>query len=149
MVALRRRNVSETTASPVDVPVAGAGGQGADFLAGSAPTLPDIEDIKFEKSDDGVLRQQLRELQRAEQAVQEHMTAQQAQIEAQMRLERDQPRQPQYSERDLAFMGARPGVEKNPEFLQMAMGLPTIGVPYGTDKFYSMLESAFPVSDFR
>jgi hypothetical protein len=79
------------------------------------------------------------------------MADQQAQIEAQMRLEKlekEQPK-PEFSERDIEFMGARPGIDKNPEFFQMAQGLPMLGINYGTDRFYNMLESAFPVSDFR
>ena len=31
----------------------------------------------------------------------------------------------------------------------MANGLPYAGIPYGTDAFYRVLESEFPVSDFR
>jgi hypothetical protein len=95
------------------------------------------------------LQQQLRELQRAEQAVQEHAAAQQAQIEAQMRLERDQPEPPKFSQRDLEFLGSRPNIEKDPRFVQMAASLPSFGIHWNTPEFYRTLEAAFPIEQYR
>jgi hypothetical protein len=109
--------------------------------------VPTLEDLKPES--DGGLQARLLELQRAEEATRRHMEQQQRQIAAAMLLEKEQPKPPELSQRDLEFIGARPGVEKDPGFLQMAQGLPMLGIAYGSDRFYRTLESAFPLSDFR
>jgi hypothetical protein len=58
-----------------------------------------------------------------------------------MRPDAAQPEPPKLSERDHAFLGARPGIDRNPEFRRVAASLPG----YGTDRFYAALEALFPV----
>jgi hypothetical protein len=111
----------------------------------AAPTLSDIKP----EQNDGALQQRLRELQEAERATAKHMRSQQELINSHLRIDKEQPQPPEFSQRDLEFLGSRPGINQNPQFVQMAASLPAFGIQYGTPEFYRTLEAAFPIEDFR
>ena len=155
LVALRRRTVSETETTPAGVPAVGEGGEGegpsrSQGAADGAATLaaPTPSDIKLEEGD-GALQQRLRELQAAEQAAAEHMRSQQELINSHLRIENEQPQPPEFSQRDLEFLGSRPNIEKDPRFVQMAASLPSFGIHWNTPEFYRTLEAAFPIEQYR
>src|SRR5262245_13443734 len=54
----------------------------------------------------------------------------------------------QLSERDRQFLGARPGVEKDPRLGQVVQSLASV---YGNDAdgFYAALNRAFPIENYR
>jgi hypothetical protein len=89
------------------------------------------------------LRQRVADLERAEQIQRDA----QAQIRSNMdvRGPNDEPPKMQLSERDLEWLGQRPGIERDPEFIRMASNMPG----YGTDRFYDILSMAFPVENWR
>jgi hypothetical protein len=109
--------------------------------AAPAPTIQEQENN---------LRLRLQELERGEEIQREAHAAQQA-AQAQIRANlepagpNDEKPQPKLSERDLEWLGARPGVEHDPEFMVMAQNTPG----YGTDRFYDILSVAFPVERYR
>jgi hypothetical protein len=139
MVAIRKRN-AEVPAVSLDAspPVtAGAG------VAMDAPSLPSpVPDTKE------ALQKRLAELEAAE-AKAAQLRQQQAEIRAQMVREQKQPEAPKLSQRDLEFIGARPGIERDVRMAHMANGLEAAGIAYGTERFYQMMEAAFPLSDYR
>jgi hypothetical protein len=94
-------------------------------------------------SPDNLLRQRVADLGRAEQIQREA----QAQIASNMDVRgvNDEPPKMQLSQRDLEWLGRRPGIERDPEFLRMASFTPG----YGTDRFYQILDAAFPVENWR
>jgi len=94
------------------------------------------------------LQKRLAELEAAEKNA-AALRQRQAEIQAQMVREQKQPEAPKLSERDLAFIGARPGIERDVRMAHMANGLEAAGIAYGTERFYQMMEAAFPLSDYR
>jgi hypothetical protein len=151
MVAWRKK--SAVSENPVP-----AGGGGADALpsatAGAAaipeaapaapPAEPDSELLKrmadLEKAEN--LQKQIQQAQQAQ--------AQQAQINANLEREKKPAVDPpKFSERDLKFLGQRPGIDRDPRLAQTAMGLESMGVPYGSDHFYRCMEEIFPASAYR
>ena len=149
MVALRKRTPSPPPPHQITQP------QTADELAPqtlppaapvgvAASHSPDAAAPNIEASDDrDVLRKRLEELRQAEEAA---ARQRQAEIIAAMQIDAPQRQEkPQLTERDLEFLGARPGIDRDPEFIRLASSIPG----YGTDRFYKMLEAAFPLSDYR
>src|SRR6516165_7870276 len=114
---------------------------GAPAEAAPAPTIQEQENV---------LRRRLQEQDNAERIQQEAFAAQQA-AQAQIRANLDvagpnDERPPsKLSERDLQWLGQRPGVEHDPEFLTMAQNTPG----YGTDRYYDILSYAFPAKRYR
>jgi hypothetical protein len=109
------------------------------MAAPSAAPVPDTREV---------LQKRLQELEAAE-AKAAQLRQQQAEIAAQMVREQKQPEAPKLSERDLQFIGARPGIERDVRMAHMANGLEAAGIAYGTERFYQMMEAAFPLSDYR
>ena len=99
-----------------------------------------------EVSERAALQQQLEATRRAEELNRRHLEEQfKARLASELKVDAPQPERPKLTERDHAFLGARPGIERNPEFMRVAGSLPG----YGTDKFYRALEALFPIEDFR
>jgi hypothetical protein len=151
MVALRRRTSAEAEVLPVAVPANGAGAVAMDAPSDAAP--PSARGCAslapVAPSDDKeTLKRRLAELEAAERNAAQ-LRQQQAEIQAQMVREQQQPEAPKLSERDLAFIGARPGIDRDPRLAHMANGLEGAGIAYGSNRFYEMLEAAFPLSDYR
>jgi hypothetical protein len=98
--------------------------------------------------DVSVLQAQIAAQKQAE-LVQQQAFEAQRQIAAQMAIEKT-PKQepPQLSERDLEFLGARPGIQSDPSFNQSVAALAHV-YKYGSDDFYKAMELKYPVSDFR
>ena len=146
MVAIRRRAGSAEVgrgAADVPEPVPASPAPAAEALEATSEALP--ESLPPQAAE-AALQQRLRELQQAE----DYQRDMQQRLQAAVKPEPTPKQQeaPAFSERDLAFMGARPGIERDAQFLQTAQALSqTIG--YGSDKFYSTLEHIFPISDFR
>ena len=151
LVALRRRTVSETETTPASVPAAGEGGEGEgpSRSQGVGAAVTPTPTLSKPGETDGALQQRLRELQAAERAAAEHMRSQQELINSHLRIEKEQPQPPEFSQRDLEFLGSRPGIEKDQRFVQMAASLPSFGIHWNTPDFYRTLEAAFPVEHYR
>jgi hypothetical protein len=91
--------------------------------------------------DPSAIQQQIQAQQLAEQKQREILAA--------MKIEQERPKEPpQFSERDLAFLGARPGIERDPAFHRGVQGI-SAAAPYGSDRFYALLEAAYPLEDYR
>jgi hypothetical protein len=90
------------------------------------------------------LRQRIAEQEQAERIQRE---AYQAQMRANLDVAgpNDEKPQPKLSQKDLEWLGQRPGVEHDPEFLTMVQNTPG----YGTDRFYQILSVAFPAERYR
>jgi len=152
MVAIRQRRGAGSAevgpvAADVPAPVPTSPAPAAEALEATSEALPEPMPPQPAES---ALQARLREMQAAEEAQQQYQRDMQERLQAAVKPEPTPKQQeaPGFSERDLAFMGARPGIERNAQFLQTAQALSqTIG--YGSDKFYSTLEHIFPVSDFR
>jgi hypothetical protein len=148
MVALRKRQSSDNADSPLLPPVA-PGGEGesvnpAQEAGDAVVTSP----VSTPLEDQG-LQARLRELQDAERAAADHMAAQKVMIQAQMQRDTPPPEPPKFSERDLQFLGARPGIEKDQSFCAMAASLPRFGIHWDTPEFYRTLAAAFPLENYR
>ena len=94
------------------------------------------------------LQAQLAAVKQAE-LVQQQAFEQQRQIAAAMQIEKAQPQEPpQLSERDLQFLGSRPGVQNDPTFNQSVQALAHV-YQYGSDDFYQALDLRYPRSHYR
>ena len=152
MVALRtpRRPPEPPAAAPAAAPVAAPVEQVAPLS--DSPMRDNLEvardSIPDPQPDMSALQAQLAAVQQAE-AAQREAFEKQRQIAAQMQIEREQPKEPpQLSERDLEFLGARPGVQNDPAFNQAVQALAHV-YQYGSDDFYRAMELKYPVSNFR
>jgi hypothetical protein len=139
MVAIRKRISAEIENPVASSPPVGTGAASIQDAPVAAPVPTD---------DREALRKRLTELEAAERNAAQ-LRQQQAEIRAQMLREQPPPEAPRFSERDLAFIGARPGIERDPRMAHMVNGLEGAGIAYGTERFYQMMEAAFPLSDYR
>jgi hypothetical protein len=137
MVAIRKRPSVENPAASSPLVTAEA----VMVDAPSAASVPASDDRE-------TLRRRLAELESVERNA-EALRQRQAEIAAQMVKQQRPPEMPKLSQRDLEFIGARPGIEKDPRLAHMANGLEGAGIAYGSNRFYELLESAFPLSDYR
>jgi hypothetical protein len=89
-----------------------------------------------------MLRARLAEIEAAERF-------QKTQIASQMApAEPKPPEPPKLSERDLEFLGARPGIDRDPRLPVVAQAFAaTLG--HDTDEFYSAMANAFPIERYR
>ena len=97
--------------------------------------------------DVSALQSQLAAQKNAE-LVQQQAFEQQRLLHAQMQTKREPPAAPQLSEKDYEWLGARPGVEKDPTLGQTANALAFV---YGarTPAYYQALDMKYPVSNYR
>jgi len=91
----------------------------------------------------------LRDLLAAQDRAEQYQRDFQKQLASQMLPDAPQPEPPKLSERDLEFIGARPGIDKDPRLGHAAVSLEQLGIRWGTDRFYETLGSMFPLSDYR
>ena len=153
MVALRSpRRPPEAPAAPAE-PVVAPVEPTAVTPPSDSPMLDNLkaarDSVPFPPGQDAnALQAQLAAVQQAE-AAQREAFEQQRQIAAAMQIERQQPKEPpQLSERDLQFLGARPGIQSDPTFSQSIAALAHV-YQYGSDDFYKAMEMKYPVSNFR
>jgi hypothetical protein len=111
-------------------------------LEATAETLPLPPPQQPQEDAATALQRRLAELDRAAQL--------QAETLANMQLDKPQPKpeEPQFSERDLQWLGARPGIEKDPTVGPTANAL-AYAFGNGTDEFYRAMDVRFPIDHYR
>jgi hypothetical protein len=107
-----------------------------------------IPPLAQEEAAQSALQQQMAALKLAELRQQERAQEFRANLAANMQQEPKQQEAPQLSEKDREWLGARPGVERDPNVAQAAQAL---GFVYGagTDDFYHAMSLKFPISNYR